>query len=85
MLVLGEHVTYLGREAIVACTSPYVLRMLDFHSYVPLTRLEDAISTGRIDETASSVPSGVHGRIVKYLRDRDHTAPLAEPTGSYMV
>ena len=81
MLVFGEHVSYLGREAIVVCTSPYVLRMLDFHSYVPLTRSEDAITTGKIDETASPLPVGVLGRIVKYLRDRDET----DPTGSYMT
>lgn len=79
MIVFGEHVRYFNRDAVVVCTSPYILKMLDFHSYVPLTNMDNATSTGCVDEATTPVPNGVRQRIVDYLLKFHQPV---EPTGS---
>lgn len=79
MLSFGEEVKYFERDAVVVCTSPYILRLKDIHSYVPLTNFDRTISEGRVDTTTKPVPNAVRARIVNYL-DRFHES--VEPTGS---
>lgn len=73
---MGSEIVYCGEEGVVVHVDPLVMQTTLFHSYVPVTRVDAIVSTGRVVTDARPLPPMVLGRIVAYL-ERDAT-----PTGA---
>ncbi len=65
---VGDRIMYNGEEGIVVCTSPPIMRVLTFHSYVPVRHVDRVQHMGESDpNTNVHIPEGVRQRIVAYI------------------
>ena len=79
MITIGDLIIYQGEKGVVYHKNPDIMKTIDFHSYVPITKSFKVLEENYEDEKSVYIKPELVERITNYLQKKNL---LSIPTGS---
>ena len=74
----GDLVEYFDERGVICHDDPFIMKTLDFHSYVPIQNIEMCFLISKSFEIDCSIKKSIVERIKKYLKEKTYVQKTGE-------